>query len=285
MSQKTYKINGKPLADRLLSRVAADWSSRVSRAQTPHLEILQVGEHDASEVYIRRKVRACEQVGFTTNQQILAADITLSALLKKIDGLNDDPKITGILIQLPLPPTLDAGIVTARIQPDKDVDALTPTRLGELVTGRFDLMPCTTAGILQLLHENQVQLSGKSVVMVGASALVGKPTAIVLLHHDATVTVCHSETIDLEKHVRDADVLIVAIGNPNVIQANWIQPGCIVIDVGINRSDDGRIIGDVPTEATAARQAYVSVVPGGVGPLTVAHLVNNLYRLYCIQHP
>lgn len=280
MTASRYNFDGRQLAQQLLATTALEWSAQSSPPTSPHLAIVQVGDHDASNVYIRRKILACEKVGFRASRHVFATDVSQSTLLDQVQSLNNDPDVTGILIQLPLPSTLNTTELINQIDSGKDVDGMTPTRLGALVAGSFHLLPCTTAAILALLSLNEIELTGKSVVMIGASALVGKPTALALMHHHATVTVCHSETRDLAACVREADIVIVAIGNPNVIQAEWIQPQTVVIDVGINRCADGKIIGDIPTRAVIEKGAFATPVPGGVGPLTVASLVRNLWLLY-----
>jgi methylenetetrahydrofolate dehydrogenase (NADP+)/methenyltetrahydrofolate cyclohydrolase len=280
MRVSQYNFDGRQLAEHLLAATTREWRALSSPPASPHLAIVQVGDHDASNVYIRRKIRACEKVGFRASRHVFATDVSQATLLDHVQSLNDDPDVTGILIQLPLPPSLNTSELIKQIDSGKDVDGMTPTRLGALVTGSFHLLPCTTAAILALLSFNQIELCGKSICMIGASALVGKPTALALIHHHATVTICHSETRDLAACIREADIVIVAIGNPNVIQAEWIQPETIVIDVGINRCADGKIIGDVPARAIVDKGAFATPVPGGVGPLTVASLVRNLWLLY-----
>ena len=284
MNTTQYNFDGKQLAQQLLTTTTHEWATLSSKRPSPHLAIVQIGDHDASNVYIRRKILACEKVGFRATHHVYAADVSQTTLINRIQSLNHDTDVTGILIQLPLPSSLDTSALIEQIDPKKDVDGMTSARLGELVTGSFHLLPCTTAAILRILSSNRIELSGQSVVMIGASALVGKPTALALLHHHATVTVCHSATRDLASSIRHADIVIVAIGNPQVIQAEWIQPQTIIIDVGINRCADGRIIGDIPTQAAIDRGAFVTPVPGGVGPLTVASLVHNLWTLFCDQN-
>lgn len=276
-------IDGRKLSMHLLDSVRTDWQVRVDKKTTPKLVIIQIGDQHASTIYINRKIQACRRVGFHPALISLPVSTTQNEVIYHIEQLNNDPSVTGILLQLPLPPQLSAASLLAIIHPDKDVDGIGPTNLGRLVSGNFDTPPCTTGAILYCLRSIRTPLSGTHVVMVGSSPLVGKPTAIALLHHHATVTVCHSKTQDLAQQVRQADILIVAIGNPNVIQPDWIHPGCIVIDVGINRGVDGRIIGDIPASSVIDKVSFITPVPGGVGPLTVAHLIKNLYTLYCNQ--
>ena len=285
MNEHHNLLSGTKLAKDLLASTRSLWMQCPQPSPTPVLAIIQVGHLDASSIYIQHKIAACDSVGFGTKLYHFETSVTQSELLNQLTELNNNADIHGILIQLPLPQHLDPAALMAHVDPMKDVDAIGPTRLGQLLSGRCSLLPCTTAAILNLLDAYSVKLSGRQVVMVGHSFLVGKPTVAALLQEHATVTVCHAYTRDLAKHIQEAEIVIVAIGNPNVVKIDWLKKDTIVIDVGINRSQCGKIIGDVDTKAALAKGAFVSPVPGGVGPLTVACLVQNLFKLYCQQRP
>ncbi len=281
MAKNTRLLSGKHIASRVIQTIRHEWQKFDDDYCPPRLGIIQVGDDAASQVYINRKTQACHSVGFETVCIHLPDTASQQTILSKIHELNHDDSITGILLQLPLPPQCFISDLLEAIAPHKDVDALTPTNMGRLLAGNYDLLPCTTAAILALLQSSNVDLPGKRVVMVGASALVGKPTAIALLHHNATITICHSLTKDLRFHVQQAQILIVAIGNPNVIQHEWIPENCVVIDVGINRARNNQIVGDIPTERVIDKVSLITPVPGGVGPVTVAYVVKNLFTLFC----
>lgn len=284
MNENNKLLRGTKLAKDLLASIQSSWMSCQQPSSPPALAIIQVGNLDASSVYIQHKISACNAVGFVAKLHHFDESITQDVLLDKILELNKDGDVTGILIQLPLPEHLDPAALMAHVDSMKDVDAIGPTRLGQLLAGRYSFLPCTTGAILALLEAHAVGISGKQVVVVGHSFLVGKPTAAALLHKHATVTVCHVYTRDLAKHIQQAEIVIVAIGNPHIIQSEWFRKDAVVIDVGINRSPSGKIIGDVNTESTLNRGVCVSPVPGGVGPLTVSCLVQNLFALYRQQH-
>ena len=283
MSDKVKLINGSILANNIIENIQSRWANKEPQSPPPSLAIIQVGDAHASSVYIRHKMRACKRIGFFANCFHFPDSCTQSDIIAKIIALNQDVNIHGILLQLPLPPHLNQLELLNSIAPSKDVDAIGSIRLGNLINGHADILPCTTAAILHLIKHTGIPLAGKKVTMIGASSLVGKPTAIELLNRHATVTVCHSQTTDLAMHAKQADILIVAIGNPHIIQPSWIKKNSTVIDVGINRSRAGKVIGDVNTESVLDIVQFITPVPGGVGPLTVAHLVKNLYTLYCIQ--
>ncbi len=283
MNEHHNLLSGTQLAKDLLASTRSLWMQCPQPSPPPVLAIIQVGHLDASSIYIQHKIAACDSVGFGTKLHHFDASVTQNELLDQLTELNNNVDIQGILIQLPLPQHLDPAALMAHVDPMKDVDAIGPTRLGQLLAGRCSFLPCTTAAILNLLDAHSVKLSGRQVVMVGHSFLVGKPTVAALLHEHATVTVCHAYTRDLAKHIQEAEIVIVAIGNPNVIKSDWLNKDTVVIDVGINRSQCGKIVGDVDTKSALAKGAFVSPVPGGVGPLTVACLVQNLFKLYCQQ--
>lgn len=256
------------LTQRVATRVAAG-------KRAPGLAVIQVGNDPASSVYVRNKRKACDEIGIHSEAFDLPASTRQDELLALVARLNDDPAIDGILVQLPLPTVLDADAILDHIRPDKDVDGFHPDNLGRLAQKRPVLRPCTPAGVMTLLERTGIALEGKEAVVVGASNIVGRPMALELLAARCTVTVCHSKTRDLEAHVRRAEVLVVGVGRPHFIPGDWIQPNAIVIDVGINRLDSGALVGDVETEVAAQHAAWITPVPGGVGPMTIATLMQN----------
>jgi methylenetetrahydrofolate dehydrogenase (NADP+) / methenyltetrahydrofolate cyclohydrolase len=263
-------IDGKAVAQAVRAAVARDVAALPA---PPGLATLLVGDDPASAVYVRNKRRQCVEAGIRDLHQHLPATVGEEELGAVIDGLSDDPAVTGILLQLPLPPHLDAGSLVARIDPDKDVDGLTPISAGRLAQGLPGLRPCTPSGVIALLDAYRVPLEGAETVVVGRSSLVGKPMVALLLERNATVTVCHSRTRDLARVCRRADVLVVAAGRPGLIGADAVSPGATVIDVGIHRTPDG-LRGDVDVGA-AAVAGRITPVPGGVGPMTIAMLLRN----------
>jgi methylenetetrahydrofolate dehydrogenase (NADP+)/methenyltetrahydrofolate cyclohydrolase len=265
-------IDGKSIAAALRAEVAATVKAA---GFTPGLAVVLVGEDPASTVYVRTKDRAAREAGIEARTIRLAADTTQAALLATIRGLNDDDAIDGILVQLPLPGGIETQAVIEAIDPAKDVDGFHPMNVGHLADGRPALAPCTPLGVMKLLRAAGVKIAGARAVVLGRSAIVGRPMARLLLAADATVTVVHSRTADLPAECRRADILIAAVGKPEMVQAAWIQPGATVIDVGINRLPDGRLVGDVAFQACAAVAGAITPVPGGVGPMTVACLLEN----------
>ncbi len=266
-------IDGAALAARVRERVAAEVSQLASKgAVTPGLATVLVGEDEASQVYVRRKREACEQVGIRSFDHDVAADITPEQLAELLSRLNGDEGVHGLLLQLPLPPELDQDEMTALISPRKDVDGLTPVNAGLLMHGRPGLVPCTPAGVIELLHHAGTELAGAHAVVLGRSILVGRPLAALLLGENATVTTCHSQTRDLAEVCRSADVLVAAVGSPKMVGADMVKEGATVIDVGINRTDEG-LVGDVDFEAVSERARAITPVPGGVGPMTIAMLL------------
>lgn len=259
---------------RLQDRVAALARSNVR----PGLAAIVVGENPASKIYLRNKVRACEETGIHSVIHALTGDAPPAAVLATVDELNRDPQVHGILLQLPLPAQLDAQRIMQAIAPEKDVDGLTWASLGALVAGRAQYEPCTPAGVIALLERAGVGLDGRNAVVVGRSAIVGKPMALMLMARGATVTICHSRTRDLADHTRRADVLVAAVGQPRLVTADMVKPGAAVIDVGINRLPDGKLAGDVDFEAVRKVAGWITPVPGGVGPMTVAMVIVNTVR-------
>ena len=271
-------LDGKRIADTLLDDLAVRVQARVGSGRSrPGLAVVLVGNDPASSVYVRNKRRACERVGIQAYDYDLHADTTDAELTALIDQLNADPKIHGILVQLPLPGGRDGTWLIDRIDPAKDVDGFHPANVGRLALRQFGLRPCTPRGITTLLAYTDQPIRGRNAVVVGVSNHVGRPMVLELLIAGCTVTACHKFTPKdvLEAHVRQADVLVVAVGKPSMIPGEWVKPGAVVIDVGINRLDDGRLCGDVAYAAAAERASWITPVPGGVGPMTVATLMQN----------
>jgi methylenetetrahydrofolate dehydrogenase (NADP+)/methenyltetrahydrofolate cyclohydrolase len=266
-------IDGKEVAARVREEVRLRVAENASRVR-PGLATVLVGDDPASAVYVRSKRKACEKAGIESVHHEFPASISQEDLLAHIDALNARVDVHGILVQLPLPSGLEEKSVIERISPDKDVDGLHPVSQGRLLGGVPGFRPCTPLGCMRLLDETGIDLRGKRAVVIGRSLLVGKPIGLLLLERHATVTFCHSRTADLAAEVASADVLIAAIGQPRAIPGAWIKPGATVIDVGINRTDDG-LVGDVDYESARERAAFITPVPGGVGPMTIAMLLWN----------
>ncbi len=241
----------------------------------PGLAVIIVGEDPASQVYVRNKRRACEEVGFYSEAYELPADTTQEELNALVDKLNADKAIHGILCQLPLPKHLNENEVILRIDPKKDVDAFHPVNVGRIMIGDYSFLPCTPAGVMALLERSGIEISGKECVVVGRSNIVGKPQAMLLLHANGTVTVCHSRTKNLAEVCRRADILVAAIGKADFFTADMVKEGAVVIDVGMNRRADGKLTGDVDFESVAPKASYITPVPGGVGPMTITMLMQN----------
>ncbi|MGP9663391.1 bifunctional methylenetetrahydrofolate dehydrogenase/methenyltetrahydrofolate cyclohydrolase FolD [Halomonas sp. AOP22-C1-8] len=269
-------IDGKAIAAHVRQRVAEKIAKRQQvGARAPGLAVVVVGEDPASHVYVSNKHRACEQAGILSFQHALPAATTQQALEALVDQLNDDASIDGILVQLPLPAHLDANPILERIKPDKDVDGFHPYNLGRLAQRLPALRPCTPKGVMTMLAESGLSVRGLNATIVGASNIVGRPMALELMLAGATITVCHRFTQDLQAHVNRADLVVVAVGKPGIVKGEWIKEGAIVIDVGINRQEDGSLVGDVDFAAAAERASFITPVPGGVGPMTVATLLEN----------
>jgi methylenetetrahydrofolate dehydrogenase (NADP+)/methenyltetrahydrofolate cyclohydrolase len=279
-------IDGRAVAGRIRGEIATAAAALVAESGIrPGLAAILVGDHPASAAYVRSKQKACEEAGFRSRVLRLPGETTERELQRQVDALNLDPEIHGILVQLPLPGHMDEGRVVRSVDPAKDVDGFHPLNVGRVALGELEdaFVPATPAGILRLLDETGTELRGAEAVVVGRSAIVGKPTAALLLQRSATVTVCHSATRDLANHTRRADVLVVAVGKPGIVTGEMIQPGAVVIDVGINRIADpaggkGRLVGDVAFDSVSAVAGWVTPVPGGVGPMTIAMLLDNTLR-------
>ncbi|HHQ6722972.1 TPA: bifunctional methylenetetrahydrofolate dehydrogenase/methenyltetrahydrofolate cyclohydrolase FolD [Serratia fonticola] len=269
-------IDGKTIAQQVRNEVAEQVKQRLAAGKrAPGLAVVLVGENPASQIYVASKRKACEEVGFISRSYDLPASTTEPELLALIDKLNADKEIDGILVQLPLPAGIDNVKVLERISPDKDVDGFHPYNVGRLCQRAPKLRPCTPRGIVTLLERYNIDTYGLNAVVVGASNIVGRPMSMELLLAGCTTTVTHRFTKNLRHHVENADLLIVAVGKPGFILGDWIKPGAIVIDVGINRLESGKVVGDVDFEAASERAAFITPVPGGVGPMTVATLIQN----------
>ena len=269
-------IDGKLVSAALREEIKNETAEFISRTGiVPGLAVILVGNDPASAVYVRNKHKACLDVGFRSYQIELPESTEERELLKKIDELNKNPEVHGILVQLPLPKHISEDRVINAISPDKDVDAFHPANVGRIVTGKYDFLPCTPAGIMSLLDYYNVDIKGRRCVVVGRSNIVGKPMALLLLERHGTVTVAHSRTVDLKAVTRDADILVVAVGKPNFIKGDMVKDGAVVVDVGINRTADGKLVGDVDFAEVAPRASLITPVPGGVGPMTITTLMRN----------
>ncbi len=280
-------LDGKSLAAQLRQRAKEHVAQRVAAGQrAPGLAVILVGQDSASQVYVDSKRRACAEVGIHSFAYDLPAEIGEHQLLELIEELNVRPDVDGILVQLPLPRDISPNAIIERIHPDKDVDGFHPYNVGRLAQRIPYLRPCTPRGIMRLLEQTGIALHGAEAVIVGASNIVGRPMALELLLAGCTTTVTHRFTRDLESHIKRADIVIAAAGKPALVKGAWIKPGAVVIDVGINRLGDGKLVGDVEFEAARQRAAWITPVPGGVGPMTVATLIENtLYSAYKLHGP
>lgn len=268
-------IDGKLTSAKIREEIKAEAQALTARGTKPGLAVIIAGDDPASKIYVRNKKKACEEVGFHSEEYALAGDVTEEELSALIDRLNADENIHGILVQSPLPRHLDEKRIVARILPQKDVDAFSEENVGKITLGTPRFLPCTPAGIMELLARYGIETRGKHAVVVGRSNIVGKPMSLLLLAADCTVTTCHSRTADLAKFTRDADILVAAVGKSKLITGDMIKEGAVVIDVGMNRDENGKLTGDVDFEACAQRASYITPVPGGVGPMTITMLLKN----------
>ena len=269
-------LDGRRIAGDVLDRVGAGVKARIAAGRAaPGLAVVLVGADPASAVYVRNKRKACKQVGFASFDFDLPADTSEAELFALVDRLNADPAVHGILVQLPLPPHVNAAALIDRIDPRKDVDGFSAINLGHLALRRFGLRPCTPKGVMTLLGHTDRPVRGQHAVVVGVSNHVGRPLVLELLIAGCTTTCCHKFTQGLDHYVRQADIVVTAVGRPGIVKGEWIKPGAVVIDVGINRMDDGRLVGDVEFDEAAKRASWITPVPGGVGPMTVATLMEN----------
>jgi methylenetetrahydrofolate dehydrogenase (NADP+)/methenyltetrahydrofolate cyclohydrolase len=271
-------LDGKSLAAQVRAAVKDKVARLAQRGIQPGLAVILAGEDPASRVYVKNKVRACEETGVRSQLFEFPASVTQAELLSRVELLNDDPAVHGILVQLPLPKQVNSQKVLESVSPEKDVDGFHDMNLGALLAGQPRVVPCTPAGVMRLLQHANVPLAGRRAVVIGRSNIVGKPLALLLLQKDATVTICHSKTADLESVARQADILVAAIGRAKLVSAAMVKPGACVIDVGVNRLADGSLAGDVDFDAVKNIAGWITPVPGGVGPMTIAMLLENCLR-------
>jgi len=272
-------IDGKAIAKKVRAEVREEAEKLKAQGIEPYLAVILVGDDPASQVYVRNKEKAAEKVGILTTTHRLPADVPEGEVRDLIHRLNEDPRVHGILIQLPLPKHLPERELLELVDPRKDADGFHPYNLGRLLMGAPTQLPCTPNGIIRLLDEEGIEIKGKDAVVVGRSVIVGKPVGLLLLSRHATVTTCHTHTRDLAEHTRRADILVVAAGRPKVVGADMVKEGAVVIDVGVNRLEDGSLCGDVDFEAVKEKASYITPVPGGVGPMTVAMLLKNTVEI------
>lgn len=277
-------IDGKAVSLQVKQQVKQECDKLKTKGVTPGLAVIIVGDDPASQVYVRNKEKACEECGFYSVKYALDADTTQSELNALIDKLNKDEKINGILCQLPLPKHLDDKEVINRIDPIKDVDAFHPVNVGAIMIGDYNFLPCTPAGVMELIHSTGVDVTGKKAVVIGRSNIVGKPMAMLLLHKNATVEITHSKTLDLKSITKEADILIAAIGRAKFVTADMVKNGAIVIDVGMNRDENGKLCGDVDFENVKDKCSFITPVPGGVGPMTISMLMRNTLTAAKLQN-
>jgi methylenetetrahydrofolate dehydrogenase (NADP+)/methenyltetrahydrofolate cyclohydrolase len=269
------RIDGIALSHKLRADVSSRAAALKAKGITPGLAVILVGENPASQVYVRNKVKACQESGLHSLLEKYSEDMSEKALLERIESLNQDPSIHGILVQLPLPQHIDAQRVIEAISPNKDVDGFHIASAGALMTGMPGFWPCTPYGCMKMLESIAYDLKGKHAVVIGRSNIVGKPMAMMLLQKNATVTICHSATPDLKAMTLLADVIVAAVGKRNVLTADMVKPGAVVIDVGMNRNDEGKLCGDIDFEGVEKVASYITPVPGGVGPMTITMLLVN----------
>lgn len=276
-------ISGKEVSERIKEELILEVQSLKEQGIFPGLAVIIVGDDPASRVYVNNKKKACERIGIYSEEYALSADVTEEEILDLIDELNNKDTISGILVQLPLPKHISEKNVIERINPKKDVDAFHPVNVGKIMTGCYDFVPCTPAGIMELIDESGVLVEGKECVVIGRSNIVGKPMAMLLLHRNGTVTVCHSRTKNLKEKTKNADILVVAVGKPNFVTGDMIKNGAVVIDVGINRPENKKLVGDVDFESAEKVAGAITPVPGGVGPMTIAMLMKNTVKAAIIN--
>ena len=267
-------IDGKQISASVKERVRQEVAALRARGVSVGLAVIIVGEDPASKIYVANKKKACEALGILSTEYALPAETTEEELLSLIDRLNQDPGVNGILCQLPLPRHLNEKNILRAIAPEKDVDAFHPQNVGRIMIGDYDFVPCTPAGIMEMLAHEQIEVTGKRCVVIGRSNIVGKPMAMLLLHHNGTVTICHSKTENLREITKTADILVAAVGRAKFVTADMVKEGAVVIDVGMNRVD-GKLFGDVDFDAVAPKASAITPVPGGVGPMTIAMLMQN----------
>ncbi len=277
-------IDGKAVSKQVRERVAEETAQLKKKGITPGLAVIIVGDDPASQVYVRNKERACEEVGFYSEKFALPENTTQQELNALVKELNERPEISGILCQLPLPKHLDDKEVINLIDPLKDVDAFHPVNVGAIMIGDYNFLPCTPAGVMELIHSTGVEITGKKAVVMGRSNIVGKPMAMLLLHENATVEITHSKTVDLKSITSQADILVAAIGRAKFVTADMVKDGAVVIDVGMNRDENGKLCGDVDFEHVKDKCSFITPVPGGVGPMTISLLMHNTLTAAKIQN-
>ena len=277
------RMDGKALSAKVRSSILAETEELKKKGVTPGLAVIIVGNDPASEIYVRNKEKACAECGFYSEKYALPAETSQEELLGLIDQLNHSPHISGILCQLPVPDHISEETVINAIDPKKDVDAFHPVNVGKIMVGNFDFVPCTPAGVMELLDEYQIDIKGKECVVVGRSNIVGKPMSMLLLHRHGTVTMCHSRTQHLDEVCRRADILVAAVGKAGFITPDMVKDGAVVIDVGINRNAEGKVCGDVDP-AVMEKASYMTPVPGGAGPMTITMLMKNTLKAAKIQN-
>lgn len=277
------RIDGKAVAAKVRGEIAEEVAALKKQGVQTGMAVVLVGEDSASKIYVRNKGKACAETGIYSEEHVLPENTTQEELLALIEKLNADPKINGILVQSPLPKHLNEALIVEHIDPKKDVDAFHPVNVGKIMVGNFDFVPCTPAGVMELLDEYKIDPKGKECVVVGRSNIVGKPMSMLLLHRHGTVTICHSRTQDLAEVCRRADILVAAVGKAGFITPDMVKEGAVVIDVGINRNAEGKVCGDVAPEVME-KASYMTPVPGGAGPMTITMLMKNTLKAAKLQH-
>ena len=277
------RMDGKMVSAKVRGSILEEVNKLKEQGVRPGLAVIIVGEDPASQVYVRNKERACEECGFYSEKYALPEETTQEQLLELIEELNHNPRIDGILCQLPVPKHIDDQAIIDAISPEKDVDAFHPVNVGKIMVGNFDFLPCTPAGVMQLLEEYGIDPQGKNCVVIGRSNIVGKPMSMLLLHKHGTVTICHSRTKNLKEICAQADILVAAVGKADFVTADMVKEGATVIDVGMNRKD-GRLCGDVCFDEVNEKTAYLTPVPGGVGPMTITMLMKNTLKAAKLHH-
>ena len=277
-------IDGKQISAAVKAEVAKEVAALKEKGIQVGLAVVIVGNNPASRVYVNNKKKACAVCGIESYEYALPEDTTESELLALVEQLNRDPKVNGILVQLPVPPQIDDHRIIAAIAPEKDVDAFTEGNVGKIMIGEYNLLPCTPAGCLDLIDSTGVSIEGKNCVVIGRSNIVGKPMAMLLLHRNGTVTICHSRTKNLREICSQADILVAGVGKAGVVTADMVKEGAVVIDVGMNRNAEGKLCGDVDFEAVEKKAGYITPVPGGVGPMTIATLMRNTLTAAKVQN-
>ena len=278
------RIDGKAVASEIKKQVASDVEALKSRGIKTGMAVVLVGDDPASKIYVNNKKKACAEVGIYSEEHLLPSDTTQEELLCLIERLNGDPTIHGILVQSPLPKHLDEKLIVEHIDPNKDVDAFHAYNVGRIMIGDFAFLPCTPAGVIELIRSTGVKIEGKNCVVIGRSNIVGKPMAMLLLHNNGTVTICHSRTEGLAEICRRADILVAAVGKAKFVTEDMVKPGAVVIDVGMNRDENGKLCGDVDYAAVEPIASFITPVPGGVGPMTIAMLMKNAVSAAKIQN-